>query len=338
MKLISRARRYHIFIISLVAIYMFFIFCVSAVTGNETYNNEFNGEIIFDRAAGGFHIFKINGAYPYREIQLTKKEPDNYEPRWSPDGKYIVYINRKKSETSNIFIMDFNGNNKRKITSMENGIIFNIHWAKDGNEVHFAYNPNKPRSEIIEKAVDIRTGTMRNIEKTEEKFNECDRTIQSPNEERLICTKLLISGKERLSIYQKEKDERTVINRIAAKFKKDQKIFSYKGIDYQKKTEMILEDIADLLWSKDSLRFAALIGSKLAIFDKDGHEIIRKALCKDEGATCLRAWHQDPKKILYSCYCGAQEIQERIYLFDLETKKSLYIKEGQNPDWYSGAK
>lgn len=326
-----------LFIVVIVIVHTFLI-SITTTLGNNSQKSNFEGEIIFDKAYGGFHIFKINGTAPNREIRLTNKQPDNFEPKWSPNGKHIAYINRGPSGKNNIFIMDSNGKNKKRIVSTEYGIIFNIRWIKTGNEIRFTYNPNRPGSEIIEKEVDIGTGIIRKISTSEEKLKECGRPIQSPNKELLICMKWLMPGKERLTVYQTEIGEETEtkkISKLKDQVKKSQGIISYKGIMYKKKTEMILENASDPLWSSDSLRFAILIGSQLTIFDKNGSKTVRVGtLCKNEGASCLRTWSQDSKKILYSCYCGAEEIQEKIYIYDLETKKSIYITEGQNPDWY----
>ncbi len=331
-----------LFIVVIVIVHTFLI-SITTTLGNNSQKSNFEGEMIFDRADGGFHIFKINGTVPDKEIRLTNKEANNYEPKWSPDGKHIAYINRGPNGKNNICIMDSDGKNKKKIVSMEYGIIFNIRWLKTGNELWFTYNPNRPGSKIIEKEVDIGTGSIRNISTSEQKLKECDRPILSPNEGLLICMKWLMPSKERLTIYQTETGEVTKTNKKISKprnqGKNSQGIISYKGIVYKKKTEMILENASDPLWSSDSLRFAILIGSQLTIFDKNGSKTVRVGtLCKNEGASCLRTWSQDSKRILYSCYCGAEEIQEKIYIYDLETKKSIYITEGQNPDWYFPAR
>jgi Tol biopolymer transport system component len=330
-------------------IYSFLVFVyINTAFGDISQKNKFEGKIVFDRAYGGFHIFKIDGSLPEKEIQLTKKNIKHYEnyvePKWSPDGKYIAYIARPEIEKSNIFIMDSNGENIKQITNLSYGIIINMRWNRNGNEILFTYNH---KGEMLEKAVDIGTSAIKNIEGKEEKLEKCNYTIPSPNEETLICEKWLMPDKWKISIYQKEDSDRSWSKYITVKIKKilhwlndEQEIVLFKDNFYNKKREFFFEGLSfSPLWSQDSLRFANLNREYLTIFDKDGSEIARiKELCKGEGATCLRSWPANINKMLYSCYCGAEEIQEKIYLIDLKTKKYLYITEGQNPDWYHGIK
>jgi len=323
------------------------LLCLNTIWAYTVKENKFEGEIVFDKAHDGFHIFRISGMAPYKEIQLTQKDPaiarDNIMPKWSPNGTRIAYVNRETSGKSNIFVIDPDGKNKKNITSLTHGIIVNLKWDNNGNEIHFTYNPNKPGEEITGKIVDVRTGVMRDITKKGVKLKACDSAIRSPNEDLLICTKWLMPGKEKFIIYHaetiKENGIKKILSKITKQAKKDEEVISCDDTEYKKKTEMILQDASEPLWDRDSLRFAILIGSQLTIFDKSGSKTVRVGvLCKNEGASCLRTWSQDSKRILYSCYCGAEEIQEKIYIYDLETKKSIYITEGQNPDWYFPAK
>jgi len=294
--------------------------------------NKFEGEIVYDKASGGFHIFKISGSLPAKEIQLTTRDKkyyeNNVEPKWSPNGKYIAYINEGSIEKNNIFIMNSDGNNKRRITSLSQGIIFNIRWDKTGNDILFTYNPNKPNENIVEKIVNIKTGIVRDVNMIEEKIKNCPEKISSADEMVLICRKWLMPGKDSFTLFQRVGGPET-------KTGKQQEIIFYKSSTYKKKKEFILEDAYYPIWSRNNSKFAIMIGSGLTIFDKDGNLVNRiDNLCRDEGAACLRMWSYDSKKILYSCYCGAEEIQERIYLLNLETKKSFFIAEGQHPDLY----
>jgi len=295
----------------------------------QTY--KFEGEIVYDKAYGGFKIFKINGSFPDKNIQLTVRNTeyngDNVEPKWSPDGKYIAYINEESIKKNNIYIMDPDGKNKRKITNFNYGIIFNIRWNSNGKEILFIYNSKKPKEKIVGKAVNVKTGIVKDV--IEEKPNGCSEIIPSTNEEVLICiTPPMLSNKYSFTIYQKK-------GRAEAATGGKQETIIYKGKAYSKKKELLLKTAFNPIWSRDNTKFAVIIGADLIIFDKDGNQINLLAnMCLDEGAACLRMWSYDSKKILYSCYCGAEEIQERIYILNLETKKSFFIAEGQHPDWY----
>ena len=51
----------------------------------------------------------------YQVIQITKENPDNYSPNFSPDGKQIAFASSRLGN-SEIYLMDVNGSNLRRIT------------------------------------------------------------------------------------------------------------------------------------------------------------------------------------------------------------------------------
>jgi len=335
--------------ISYISVYVDYIRPIN----REALQEEFEGEIVYDKAYGGSHIFKINGLSPGKEIQLTERESEhsgnNIEPEWSPDGKYIAYVNRawrpiEKSNIFNIFIMEPDGKNQRKITNFSYGIIFNVRWDKTGNEILFTYNPSRVGEHIGEKAVNIRTGDVRDVDTSAEKIKGYVKIIPSGNEQVIICDKWLGPGEERFIVFQREGRPETTteevkgeIRKFLYKYKDNPDVILYKGNFYRKKKELNLQNASNPIWSRDNMKFVVFMREDLTIFDKNGNEIHRiKNPFPDEGAICLRMWSDDSKKLLFSSYCAAEGVQERIYILNLETKKFFFIAEGQNPDWYFG--
>ena len=51
----------------------------------------------------------------YQVVQVTKENPDNYSPNFSPDGKRIAFAS-SRSGNSEVYLMEVNGSNLRQIT------------------------------------------------------------------------------------------------------------------------------------------------------------------------------------------------------------------------------
>ncbi len=309
------------------------ILCMFQSPANAIPKSKFEGTIVFDRAHGGFHIFKIDGARPEKEIQLTQKNDHYYEdyeePKWSPDGKRIAFVVKEGPLTrQNIFIMNADGTNKTKLTNFVKGLVFNLEWKPNSNEIIFTYNPNEPNKEILRRAIDISTGNIREIGKENQKIGACSSIIPSPDDKVLLCLEWLAPNKDKMTIYH------SLSHGSAGK-----NILKYNGILYGKVTERILDNTSQPLWSKDSSKFAVLMNGALILFDTQGEEIIRKKqrLC-NINLICLKNWPANSDKIVFACNCGAEGVQESIYLLDTKTMKRLFITEGQNPDLYIGTK
>ena len=51
----------------------------------------------------------------YQVVQITKGNPDNYSPNFSPDGKQIAFASSRLGN-SEIYLMDVNGSNLQRVT------------------------------------------------------------------------------------------------------------------------------------------------------------------------------------------------------------------------------
>ncbi len=77
----------------------------------------------------------IGGANGENSRQLTKLNSYAGTPRWSPDGKWIVFDFYRGG--AQIFVIDVEGRNLRQITS-GNGVNVAPNWSRDGQWIYFA--------------------------------------------------------------------------------------------------------------------------------------------------------------------------------------------------------
>lgn len=82
--------------------------------------------------------------------QLTNSEKSDGHPRWSPDGKSILFES-SRSGTSQLWIIDIAGGEARQLTTISTGAS-NGTWSRDGKQIAFvsaiyAENSEKPFAE-----------------------------------------------------------------------------------------------------------------------------------------------------------------------------------------------
>jgi Tol biopolymer transport system component len=74
---------------------------------------------------------------------LAGNASENYVPTWSPDGNQIAYQSNDGSSNSEIWIMDKDGNNKRRVTfTSNNGWSRGPSWSPDGQYLAYVSNQN----------------------------------------------------------------------------------------------------------------------------------------------------------------------------------------------------
>ena len=96
--------------------------------------------IAFDSQREGHHAIYIMNANGGQLKQLTEDLPLWSGCSWSPDGKQIAYpAGSFDKEGADIFTMDVDGNNIRKLTSMGNGFRSgNAAWSPDGKWIAYS--------------------------------------------------------------------------------------------------------------------------------------------------------------------------------------------------------
>jgi len=103
--------------------------------------------------AGGLHqifIAHVDG----RELQQITDDGYNYHPKWSPDGKHIVFLRSSVSDLDeymwrespdNLFVMKADGSDMQQLTDLESQLpgdriwhrIWQASWSPDGREIAF---------------------------------------------------------------------------------------------------------------------------------------------------------------------------------------------------------
>jgi Tol biopolymer transport system component len=69
--------------------------------------------------------------------------PENYAPSWSPDGQWLAYQSRLGSVQSEIWIVDRNGRNARRLTNTPSGAWSRApSWSPDGQWLAYVSSQN----------------------------------------------------------------------------------------------------------------------------------------------------------------------------------------------------
>lgn len=87
-------------------------------------------QIVFD-ALGDLYLMPIEGG---KAEALTSGMPYEVHPRFSPDGKQVVYIS-DKSGAQNVWVMDLETKKERAITKDKNQNYFSAVWSPDGQYI-----------------------------------------------------------------------------------------------------------------------------------------------------------------------------------------------------------
>lgn len=74
---------------------------------------------------------------------LASGGPENYAPSWSPDGQWLAYQSRLGSVVSEIWIVDRNGQNARRLTATPSGAWSRApSWSPDGQWLAYVSSQN----------------------------------------------------------------------------------------------------------------------------------------------------------------------------------------------------
>jgi dipeptidyl aminopeptidase/acylaminoacyl peptidase len=73
------------------------------------------------------------------ERQFTFGEVRDASPRWSPDGKQLIFFRTKDRQTQ-VWIMPVDGGEARPLTHLEEGQLQHLSWSPDGARILFAFS------------------------------------------------------------------------------------------------------------------------------------------------------------------------------------------------------
>lgn len=81
-------------------------------------------------------------------IQLTKDSGKNTVPDVSPDGKKIAFMSTRESAKYQIYVMDADGSNVKKLTTDLNVSFCNPVWSKDGKRIVYYSDKGDGKDQI----------------------------------------------------------------------------------------------------------------------------------------------------------------------------------------------
>ncbi|MFY8301020.1 amidohydrolase family protein [Pseudoalteromonas sp. SS15] len=86
--------------------------------------------IIFDML-GDIYVMPISGG---KATAITNDRAWNFQPKFSPDGSKIAFISDREG-AENLWVMDVNGENMRKVSGESHNLLHNPAWSPDGQYI-----------------------------------------------------------------------------------------------------------------------------------------------------------------------------------------------------------
>jgi Tol biopolymer transport system component/C-terminal processing protease CtpA/Prc len=106
-----------------------------------------------------------------RTLELTSKQErtlatghlsrSNRALAWSPDGRWLAYINVTNPSFRNIFVVPAAGGESRAVTAMPNGNANNVSWSPDGTYIIFNTNQRTEDGEAVRVDLILKTPRFR---------------------------------------------------------------------------------------------------------------------------------------------------------------------------------
>lgn len=301
------------------------------------------------------NIFLYNGKTKTNN-KLTQKGI-NLSPRWSPDGGKFIFSSylRDEHKNSEIYIMDTDGQNQKRLTYTEGGNAIAPMWGVDGETI---YLRSAVKGSGTEKVLYLKNTKKKNRKDIGDAIE-----IKPINNMKDFINVLREKLKQRYSLNELLPMNQSLLKWLEYKKVKFTILHSYDGkcmlFKYRNEGDIDLVDIFNGMqirlktnypntghpaWSKDSKKIAYVNGYlendiNFVIYEveKDTYQEIK--VSKEPGMGCggELSWSPDSKKIVYSCgvpYDESGEGKSWLYILDLETKKSMKFIEGSSPDWH----
>ena len=73
-------------------------------------------------------------------MRLTVDPENGMYPSWSPDGKRLAFMSWRNGRTE-LFVMNADGSDQRKLLTMERGDAIDPRWSPDGSRIVFVQMP-----------------------------------------------------------------------------------------------------------------------------------------------------------------------------------------------------
>lgn len=325
----------------------FSAFCLSGIYASESKETfSFGGKIVFVKDDYGKpNIYLLNGKV--QSIKKLTNVGDNRDPQWSPDGKKIAFASKRKGHLWEIFAMNADAKNQKRLTYTSSGFSTQPRWSGDGKQIYFFSNNLK--GTLSENVLNLLTGEVRTLHAFGPSVEKLE--IEGRPMEEYKGVKIL---KKEMEKSQEEAED------ILGRLKGDLKIYPspdgknflvnyspYPGkmvlINIENKSETTLEmEGGGPSWAKDGKKIAFMTRDPsggplgiLAIYDVNVNRYEKISIPKGENEECFHpSWSEDSKKIVYVCGPVAGPGEGWLYILDLKTKRFRKLIQGSTPDWY----
>ena len=99
-------------------------------------------------------------------LDLTPERPGVSQPRWSPSGREIGFVDRGAGEAPQVYVLPMGGGEARQVTRAEKGVSL-FHWSVDGERILFTTREAVPAPEGEErhnKSFEVGTNSFLTLE------------------------------------------------------------------------------------------------------------------------------------------------------------------------------
>lgn len=90
------------------------------------------------------HLY-LSGTDRMGNIQLTRGEKNNINPKWSPDGKQIAFVSNRDGK-NNLYLLTIGEGEAERLTDLKSGIT-DFKWSNEGNQIAFISNDVQTKEE-----------------------------------------------------------------------------------------------------------------------------------------------------------------------------------------------
>lgn len=97
-----------------------------------------------DRSEYVNHLY-LTDANADRPLRLTRGDRNNFNPRWSPDGKSIAFIS-SRDDKNNLYLLPVHGGESERLTDVKTGV-GDFKWSPDGKSIAFIMSDTPSLSE-----------------------------------------------------------------------------------------------------------------------------------------------------------------------------------------------